>query len=52
MFNQYKIPKQKPYSVKDNLAVIASIKHGESKARLSHDNGMPESAIIIIIMQI
>ena len=40
-----KIPKQKPYSVTDKLAVIPNVKHTESQASLSCDNGVPESTI-------
>ena len=45
MFNGYKMLKQNPYFVTDKLAVIASIKHGESQAKVSHDNCVPESTI-------
>ena len=45
MLNQYKMPKLKFYSVTDVLAVIVSIKHGQSQTNMSHDNGAPESTI-------
>ena len=37
--------KQKPYSFTDKLAVITSIKHGESQANVSCDKGVPKSTI-------
>ena len=45
MFNQYKILKQKLYSVTDKLAVIASINHGEGQAYVSHNKGVTKSTI-------
>ena len=45
MFNQYKMPKQKPYSVTHKLAVIGSIRQSKSQGNMSHDNGMLESTI-------
>ena len=37
--------KGKPYSITDKLGVNVCIKCSESQARLSHDNGVPESTI-------
>ena len=45
MLNQFKILKEKWYSVTDKLAVNASVKHGESQANMFCDNGVSESPI-------
>ena len=41
MLNRYKMPKRKLYSVTDILVVINSVKHGESQANVSCNNGVP-----------
>ena len=45
MFSQYEMLKWIAYSVTDKLAVIASVKSGESQANVFHVNGVPESTI-------
>jgi hypothetical protein len=39
------MPKRKSYSVREKLDVIARVKQGESQAKVSRDNGVPESTI-------
>ena len=45
MFNRYKTPKHRPYSVTDRSAAIASVKRGESQTNMSRDDTMPEITI-------
>ena len=41
MLKPYKMPKQESFSITDKLAVIASVKLGESQANMCCDNGVP-----------
>lgn len=37
------MPKRKSYSVREKLVVVARVQNGESQAKVSRDNGVPES---------
>ena len=39
------MPKRKSCSVREKLVVVARVQNGESKATVSHYNGVPQSTI-------